>query len=276
MSGKGRVSQTQSVRNLFSSDVKFYNDANRVMTPYRELFIGSMSSSRFMELPESFKGVGATRQRGKYLTRTPWFSAGTASEVIKLKNLNEMVLQMVVSAHQLSLAAESYRIVLAQRALMVFRGSFEQKRFNSSGSPKWHTISRWTMHKRMYAGAWPIRGKNGKYIRPPKKSKYSGKSTWKGAGGLLEEHNRYMQMNTNVKFGPNTSGVKALSDYSGYHNDPKSSDTHGDGWGGVFHPLKNIRRRQFMGHSTLMDDFINKYEKRYLFDTIFRAPTRKK
>ena len=64
---------------------------------------------------------------------------------------------------------------------------------------------------------------------------------------------------------PFTSGVRANASYAGFHNDPRPGETYGTHYG-----AKPVTRRQFMGHSTLIDDFIMTYEQAYLFDTVFR------
>lgn len=272
-----RSTLTESQRNLFSEGTNFYgfdskygrykNYTGRIASPFRELTIGrSMSSgpkaknpwsisqfpdARNMELPKDYSGSGKHSTKNGLKTKNSWSAFGFGkSETIKLKNFKELALQMAIAAHQVSIAAEHYRFVLAQRALKIFQESFELKRFNSARTVRWKLNTEWTRKKRKRKGTWP------------------------GAGKLMQETNElYKSLEYIPRINAFTSGVRANAPYAGIHNDPRPGETYGNGFGGIFSPAKAVTRRQFMGHSSLLDDFINAYERAYLFDTVFRKPS---
>lgn len=260
-----RGTLTSRQKSLFVSGTDFYaNGTGRVAAPYREMMIGEKMTSgrraivqqtitfrdmRRMELPEDYSGTGAMN-KGHYskVTRGNWETTG--SSVIVLKP-NELYRHLMVVAHQIPIASEHWRMVLAQRALAVFRESFKMKKYNSWGGAKWQKISKWTRDKRKRKGTWP------------------------GAGRLMQETNAlYKSLEVyNKGF---TSGVLAKAPYAGIHNFGEDENgkpyTYGNGFGKIYSPAKQVVQRQFMGHSTKIDDFIMEFEKRYLFDTIFRRP----
>lgn len=234
--------------------------SRHIVSPFREMMIGKKMQSktngewsikrfhdvRYMELPNDYTGPSRHKTKNGVKTKNTWRTRGRGA-VTTLKDIREMVLQMTVSAHQMSIAFEHWRIVLAKRALKIFQDSFEMKKFNSAGEVRWKANTSWTVKKRKRRKTWP------------------------GANKLMQEYNNlYKSLKDIPTVKRFTSGVKATSKYAGYHNDPRPGDTYGDGFGGKFSPPKSIVRRQFMGHSTLIDEFINQYEKNYLYYTIFR------
>ncbi len=275
---RARLNDAQ--KRLFNSSLSFYGGNNLLSSKFQAMSIGQtikgtrFNNAKYMELPDSYNGYGRWKTKGKLKTKSKWIAAYGNNEVIVLKDIREWVLQLNIAAHQLAISAEHYRFVLAQRALKIFQDSFTLKRFNSAGYNKWPAISSWTVEKRRYGGAWPRKHRAG---RPKGKwAQLRKKSTWPGAGGLMQETNAlYKSMKYVPSMGANSSGIKAFARYAGVHNNPDSDTTYGNGWGGVFSPPKKAKTRKFMGHSTLMDDFIKIYEKRYLFDTVFRAPSGK-
>ena len=253
-----RAKLSESQKGLFSQSTNFYGGNLQLKSQYQAMSIGrtikgtTFGHGKYMELPSTYTGRGRWHVKGEIKTKQKWFAPYGKSEVIQLRDLQEMILQMTISAHQLAISAEHYRFVLAQRALGIFQGSFEQKRFNSHGYGKWPAITKWTLDKRKRRG------------------------TWLGAGGLMQETNAlYKSIKYESNMGAFTSGVKAYSKYAGVHNNPDSDTTYGNGFGGRYKTKKYVKERKFMGHSTLMDDFIHEYEKRYLFDTVFRSPNGK-
>lgn len=261
---RGSLSKKQ--KGLFSKENSFLRGA----APFREMMIGqSMSSGpnakqhrsvkfyhdiRFMELPSTYNEGGQHRTKNGMMTKRTWrvFNADKKGGIAftQLKDLREMILQMKIAAHQMPIAFEHWRFVVAKRALKVFQDSFELKRFNSSPGYTWKAISSWTREKR-------------------KRNK-----TWPGANRLMQETNHlYKSLQCYQNIAPFTSGVRANANYSGYHNSPRDGDTYGNGFGRTFVPPKPIIQRKFMGHSSLITDFINKYQSNYLFETIFRKPT---
>lgn len=242
------------------SRIKSTNYTGRVNAPYREMMIGRgmksgplaknsweikhFNDARYMELPKDYSGTGKHNTKNGMFTKKMWSVPGfDGNRVIVLKDFKQMHLQMVIAAHQLPIAAEHYRFVLAQRALKIFQNSFTVKRFYSLGTTRWTANARSTVRKRKRMGYWPATNK------------------------LLQMTNyMYKSLEYVPDMAPFTSGVKATADYSGFHNDPRPGDTYG-------RSSKRIIRRQFMGHSTSLDEFIASYEKSYLFDTVFRQPT---
>ena len=279
-----RATLSEGQNGLFSKGTYFYghidrngnyNYSNHLVPRYREMTIGqrlesgphakrkwvveSFSDARYMGLPSDYKGYGKHSTKKGLMTKKTWQTFGLTSDgVYKLKNIKEMVLQMTIAAHQISIASEHYRIVLAQRALKIFQDSFTLKRFNSAGEKHWEPLTEWTRNKRR---------------RTRNRLSGEAKRQWPKPGDILRETgNLYKSLEFMQTIKPFTSGVRANAKYAGIHNDPRPGETYGDGWGGLFSPLKPVTRRQFMGHSTLLDDFVRIYEKAYLFDTVFRKP----
>lgn len=260
---RGTLSQAQ--QGLFSKGTNFFGNSNRVTAPFREMMIGQemksgpnakrrwsvphFADSRNMELPRGYTGVGKHSTKKGLQTKKSWSVFG-GNEIIQLKDLRELYLQMTIAAHQMTIAVQHYRFVLTQRAYKIFQDSFELKKFNSAGEVRWTANTKWTVKKR-------------------KKRK-----TWPGANRLMQEYNNlYKSMKYVASVNSFTSGVKVDASYAGFHNDPRPGETYGNGFGGIFSPPKRVTRRQFLGHSTLIDDFVAAYEQVYLFDTVFRKPS---
>lgn len=266
-SPRGTLSAAQ--QGLFSKGTNFFrynlrgsNIPGQVRAPFKEMMIGrsmhsgpnskrswstsSFSGARQMELPSNYEGVGKHNTKYGLKTKQSWAAFGSG-EVIKLPNFKRLVLQMTIAAHQIPIAAEHWRFVLAQRALKIFQDSFTMKKFNSKGASRWQANTSWTVKKRKW------------------------KKTWPKVNKLMQETNAlYNSLEYVPTIAPFTSGVRANASYSGFHNDPRPGETYGNGFGGIYSPPKPVVRRQFMGHSTLIDDFIMAYEQAYLFDTVFR------
>lgn len=262
-----RGTLTSGQRGLFVADTKLFDESGRIKAPFREMSIGQelrsgrharannggqgvytkwFTDPRKMELPADYGGVGAIKAKGGAVTRDTWRATRDAG-IIPLKNLNQLYRHLIVVAHQIPIATEHWRMVLARRALAVFKESFVLKRFNSDGAKKWKPNTRWTRRKRKWKGTWP------------------------GAGKLMQETNTLFK-SLHVVDTPLASSVVAGARYAGVHNSPERGMTYGNGFGGRFSPPKPVTQRQFMGHSTKIDEFIAAYEKSYLFDTIFRKP----
>lgn len=262
---RGRLSKAQqnlfaAKTNFFGFDVKgrsYKNYTGHVRAPFREMMIGrpmesgshakrswstsSFSGARYMELPSNYEGVGKHSTKNGLRTKQTWATFG-GNEIVHLKDLKRLVLQMTIAAHQLPIAAEHWRFVLAQRALKIFQDSFTMKKFNSKGASRWLANTKATRDKRKRKGTWP------------------------GANKLMQETNAlYNSLEYISNVSAFTSGVRANASYAGFHNDPRPGETYGRIFG-----AKPVTRRQFMGHSTLIDDFIMSYEQAYLFDTVFR------
>lgn len=262
---RGALTSTQ--KSLFVVGTKFSDVSGRIVTPFREMSIGQELKSgrharsanggkglktkwftdpRRMELPSNYNGIRAKNVGSSKVTRDNW-RATTGIDIIALKDINQLHQHLVSVAHQIPIATEHWRMVLARRALAVFQESFTLKRFNSDGERKWKLNTKWTRQKRKWKGTWP------------------------GAGKLMQETNTLFK-SLHVVDSPLTSSVIAEARYAGVHNNPEPGMTYGNGFGGRFSPPKPVTQRQFMGHSTKIDEFIAAYEKNYLFDTIFRRP----
>lgn len=262
---RGTLTSTQ--KNLFVAGTSFSNVSGRIANPFREMSIGQEMKSgrharsanggrgikakwftdpRRMELPSNYNGIGSKKFGSGKVTRDNW-RATTGIDIITLKNINQLRQHLVSVAHQIPIATEHWRMVLARRALAVFHESFTLKRFNSDGERKWKLNTKWTRQKRKWKGTWP------------------------GAGKLMQETNALFK-SLHVEDSALTSRVVASAHYAGVHNNPEPGMTYGNGFGGRYSPPKPVTQRQFMGHSTKIDEFIAVYEKNYLFDTIFRKP----
>lgn len=155
-----------------------------------------------------------------------------------------------------------YVVALSKRALVIFDHSFKEHRFYSANGKPWKPITDTTWKLRQYHAK-----KYGKKLSPREhKLEEFGylrgsieidKSTLSSGGGL---YRRKVWTNPEKFRSPVHNGFV----YAGVHNDPNRSDTYGTRFG-----RKRAIKRQFMGHSTYMDDFMTRYASRYLFDEIF-------
>ena len=155
--------------------------------------------------------------------------------------------------HAITIQAEHFRIAATHRAKKVFDGSFKKRAFNSEGATNWKPLADYTVRKRKG------RRKNDS-LR------------------ILEEYGDLRKSIVIDNFGKittkrvpaNPTKHKLLGNcYAGWHNEGEG--TYGKGWKG--HPAKPYVKRQFIGHSTLLDPVIDKrmkwLVKRYLFDSVF-------
>lgn len=259
-----RGTLTSAQKSLFVAGTQITGASGRLNAPFREMTIGQdikpgrhatkyvsanrkiwFTDSRQMELPRDYKGIGATGRNGVRFTREKW-KATYKTDFIEMSS-KQLHRHLVSVAHQIPIATEHWRLVLAHRALKVFQESFKLKRFNSAGSARWKLNTEWTRKKRKWKGTWP------------------------GAGKLMQETNALFK-SLHVVNQLSFIGVNASARYAGIHNNPSPGMTYGNGFGGKYFPPKPVTQRQFMGHSTEIDEFIASYERRYLFDTIFRKP----
>ena len=109
------------------------------------------------------------------------------------------------------------------------------------------------------------------------------KKTWPGAGGMLMEYGdmfKSIQIHSLKTSGMRGYGVYTNPEaythgkrkgfvYAGIHNNPSRSDTYGDGFHGAITP-KRVIKRQFMGHSSYIEDFIRSNIGRYMFYEVFK------
>lgn len=259
-----RGTLTSFQKGLFVAGTQITDASGRLNAPFREMSIGQdihpgrhstknispnkriwFSDKRQMELPADYKGTGGKKRGSGKVTRDNWKAIQIGSNVIQIDK-RQFYRHLIMVAHQLPIATEHWKLVLAHRALTVFKESFKLKRFNSNGTSRWKVNTEWTRKKRKWKGTWP------------------------GAGKLMQETNALFK-SLHISKTPFV-GVVAEARYAGVHNNPEPGMTYGNGFGGRYSPPKPVTQRQFMGHSTLIDDFIATYERRYLFDTIFRRP----
>ena len=162
-------------------------------------------------------------------------------------------------AERIASVSLSFSAVTTLRAKKVFQDSFVHKRFYSSGGDAWPELSKFTIKKRI------------------------SKKTWPGAGGMLMEYGdmfKSIQIHSLKTSGMRGYGVYTNPEaythgkrkgfvYAGIHNNPSRSDTYGDGFHGAITP-KRVIKRQFMGHSSYIEDFIRSNIDRYMFYEVFK------
>lgn len=251
---------------LFPAGTKFFDSSGRVQRQFVGMSLYEKSRTlktesgkpmlfrdkRPMELSNSMKGEKGTvfsRKTGTVTTvaRSKWETFGTKNGTpTKPMTLKQMVMQLSIAAHQLPISVANWRNIVALRSLAIFQGSFTMKAFNSANKRRWKKNTKWTIAKR---------------IR---------KRTWLGDGGLMQETGALRRSLKLENRGAFVTSITSDCPYGGYHNSPDSSDTYGDGFNGKFSPPKPITKRQFMGHSTLIMEFIEKYQDKYLLDMVFR------
>lgn len=159
----------------------------------------------------------------------------------------------------------NFMTATTKKAYNTFQKSFKYKRFYSANGGKWQQLSDFTIKKRTHKGTWPGRGileDNGilkKSIRVDT------------SGSKLGNHKFRGRVFTNPKFFEDSKNPNRPLCYAGLHNNPSSTDTYGNGFGGK--QPKRIVQRQFMGFSTYIDKFMNDNIDKYLFDNVFGGST---
>lgn len=266
-----RGSLTDAVKGMFISGTEFRTPEGRLKDVYRPLAfrrgkmvdgvnVGGYFDKRSMQLSDNFSGSGKrhfkyTDKSGKLL-RTGWWTKsrfgatlGGGKGFIELKDMGEVALQLDIASHYVDIAMDDWKNAIVQRAMKVFQESFEAKKFNSAkGGKRWPRLRPATVKKRKKMGLWP------------------------GQGGMLEATGSLRKSleieKTGAGYAITTKPVNYLDGrtrvYAGVHNDPKF-------FGAGHYPNGTpYAQRKFMGHSTQIDEFILKYQSRYLFDNVFR------
>lgn len=267
-----RGSLTESVKGLFQPGTIFRNSGNSLMHRWAPLaYDKTFKDTRYVRLVEGFSGSGKRHIVGKsgwYSSQTFKASYGANGKVIVLGNgrdgLKIVALQLGIAAHYVYVAMEQWKVVLAQRALQIFKESFDSKSFNSAiGGRKWHGLMKSTIAKRKRDGTWPGQGgiltatgklRDSLYIQPIEVGKNN--KTQRITGEAVED----------TWGGKRKPVQKRKRNYAGIHNNPQffKATTYPNG--------TPYRQRKFMGQSTKIDSFIQMYESRYLFDSVFRVP----
>lgn len=151
-----------------------------------------------------------------------------------------------------------FTVAMAHKAQDTFRRSFGNQGFYSAGAPRWQPLTAYTMRKRAWHGTLksnPILREYG-VLRDSIKVKES--KSLESMGHVITQ---------TVWTDPlvfSRSRYHRGFVYAGVHNNPSIGDTYGKWFGG-----KQAKQRQFMGHSTYVDDWQEKYVRNYLFDSIF-------
>lgn len=265
-----RGTLTARQTSLFVSGTQFSSGRGEAANPFREMTIGQsmktgrhasvkgsvkwFSDPRQMQLRNQFNGTGAFN-KNVYSTHYGYKSLLTTNKMTRQKwaafkgagvmtlSPNELNQHFSMIAHLLPVVTERWKMVLIKRAEAVFRESFTLKRFNSAGTKKWQANTTWTVHKRQHKGTWP------------------------GFGGLLQEYGTMSEKSWKITSQGTSVTLTNTAGYAGIHNNPRIGI---DYYGITKVPVKYTR--QFMGHSTEIDEFIVEYERRYMFDTLFRTP----
>lgn len=273
MAGKDKVYSTKYYIQNFDAfklfgKTKFTDKAGHMRSLYGPLTIGGFkgstlknpkhSNARLMSLPAGYNAGNSQNIKGQMRTRTKWAAFGPITKLTPI----EWRRQLIIAAHQSEIAKEQWKTILIKRAETVFKESFTLKRFNSKGSEAWPKNTQWTIKKRRRTEHWEKHKRWGSYYR-------TAGGTWPGAGGLMQETGRLSKQFKIIRK-PFSLALATDTPYAGIHNAPEGSGyTYGRICG-----AQPVKRRQFMGHSTLIDDFIEKYERRYLFDDVFRTIAR--
>lgn len=268
-SGRSKnVSLTEAQKSLFVAGTQFVTPENgRTRKAFLGMTIGTKRNAagkvigtfrdpRAVAVPNWYKGTRIRDIKGKSgafierRTRDPWKATTfKAQSQIRLKDLKEMALQLAIASHLCVVNMEHWKYVLVLRAQKIFQESFELKRFNSDGTAKWRANTRNTYLKRVR------------------------KYTWPGAGKLMQEYGDLQKSIIVKEKGANgnpvvtTAPIHGGKIFAGVHNNPSPGMTYGNIFG-----RKPVTQRQFMGHSTKIDEFMLRYQQRYLFDMVFRVP----
>lgn len=188
-----------------------------------------------------------------------WGSALKKGGAYNLKDIKQMVKQILIAERNVALYAEHFRVLVGERAIQVFRNSFKYHKFYTNNSDTWHPLAEYTLRKRAKKG--------------------TGSQILVEYGDLRDSFELEKEadpMTTRV-----TTGIVKPSEvnrkkypicYAGWHNEGEG--TYGNGWGR--RRPKQYIKRQFMGHSTYLDPmtdgFLRKMLKTYLFDSVFQIP----
>lgn len=190
-------------------------------------------------------------------------------------------------------AALDYTVAFRRRALVVFDRSFKYNRFYNDGSTQWAPITDGTWRNRLYhmRGIYDITQK--KYRTRKKGESKDAYYLNKGNAigfykqktdrnqilrefGFLKRSLSEMSVSTTSPFIQSVYVDRAIAmrnpihrevaaQYAAWHNSPGPNQHYGKT--GV-----KYKKRQFMGHSSYLvgpGGFIERYEKRYLFDAVF-------
>ena len=171
-------------------------------------------------------------------------------------NMDQLIQVVSNVPHSLEFQLHNFAVDVSIRALVVFKRSFTERKFYSADGAVWPALTPFTIKTRERRGTWPGDGILREYGNLY--SSLSRRSISK-TNGVME------QVYTDPKQFPKGRA------YGGVHNDPRPSDTYGTIFG-----AKPVKRRQFMGFSTYIDNFEEQYIDRYLFHAVFGLPQTQK
>ena len=191
--------------------------------------------------------TGNTNQWGSNVSR-----GQKGGESMAVFDRPEQLLQhFQITIYQLELQAESWRILVGQRALKVFENSFKYERFYTNDSTKWQELAQSTLNKKRK------RGKNNGILKEYEDLRKS-----------IVMENREGQNITEIT----TKDVEANEDHHKYQTLSYAA-LHNEGMGTIGRIGRRHVKRQFMGHSSYLDPFKDAFMstmiKRYLFDSVF-------
>lgn len=149
-------------------------------------------------------------------------------------------------------------------ARKTFLKSFKYKKFYSANGKKWKELSEFTIKKRRKKKTWP-----GNILEDSgalKKSILFDLDAEKQPPHIFKR-----KIFTKPDYFNNPKNPHRPMCYAGIHNNPSSSDTYGDGFGG--RQPKRVVQRQFIGYSTYIDRFMDENIDKYLFDNVFGRPS---
>lgn len=170
-----------------------------------------------------------------------------------------LIRQLQIAQAQVMINAEHFRVLVGERAIQVFRNSFKYHKFYSAHSTPWHPLADFTIRKREKRGT-------GSRILVEYRDLMDSFKLEKNAEPITT------RVSTDI-VQPNEAHHKRYAIcYAGWHNEGEG--TYGNGFGG--RSPKQYIKRQFMGHSTylnpVVDPFLKKMMKTYLFDAVFKVP----
>lgn len=237
-------------RSYFSQNTKFTNRQGHTLKWAKGMTLSGGQNPNYNWGRVNYKDVNGNLRRVGSNQR--WGANVNKKNVGSILNgAAEWKRQIQISIHALYVNAENFRVLVGNRALKVFQDSIRYQKFYSNNGKAWSGLSSYTLKKRAKRG--------------------TGTHKLREFGDL--EQSLTLQENLN----PTTTRIftdivranlkhykKHSIAYAGYHNE-------GEGHHG---PISTpYKRRQFMGHSSYLNPYYDKFlgtmMKRYLFDSVF-------
>mgnify|MGYP006988829161 CR=1 FL=1 len=241
--GKGRGNR-QSAARIFGLPQRYASSFSLSVRGFKSF--GDIKNSPFNSLKNQLRKRGV---RGR-----------TATE-INLLQVPQQILQMceAIASQALSLTA-----VMAYRSQKIFQDSFVHKRFNSADGRPWKPLSGFTISYRRKGGG--VRQGVGYSSNPSDILNYTGdlkrSITVREKTNGVRGYTVFTDPNAFVSHNDKRSGFC----YAAIHNNAGEDGrnyTYGNGFGGKIRP-KKVVQRQFMGHSTYLDEFFMQNVDRYM------------